>query len=110
MMQVFTKWVLCFFIVLALGAVPVMAQIHTQTSEKQKKQQKRFLKEAEKTESAYKETHLNTEAYTFKRGEAARKRVTKRDERRQYKFNEAGSPQKKKTIFRKKATKKQAGG
>ncbi|NDK56943.1 hypothetical protein [Pontibacter fetidus] len=110
MMQVFTKWVLCFFIILFVGLAPALAQIQAKSIERQKKEQKRFLKEAERTESDYKATHLNTSAYTFKRGEAARKRVSKRDERRQYKFDEAGNPQKKKTIFRKKATKKQAGG
>ena len=109
MMQAFTKWIFSFLLLLLLGALPAMAQIKNLSDDKQKKEQKRFLKEAEKTESTYKETHLNTDAYTFKKGEAARKRVKKRDERRQYKFDEAGKPLKKKTFLRRKATKKQAG-
>ena len=109
-MQTITKWTFSFGLLLLLGAVPAMAQIQNLSDDKHKKEQKRFLKEAEKTESTYKETHLNTDAYTFKKGEAARKKVKKRDERRRYKFDEAGNPQKKKTFLRRKATKKQAGG
>ena len=109
-MQTITKWTFSFGLLLLLGAVPAMAQIQNLSDDKHKKEQKRFLKEAEKTESTYKETHLNTDAYTFKKGEAARKKVKKRDERRRYKFDEAGNQQKKKTFLRRKATKKQAGG
>ena len=109
-MKVFTKSILSFAVILFVGIMPAMAQIRTQTVEKHKKQRERFLKEAEKTESTYKETHLNTDAYTFKKGEAARKRMKKRDERRRYKFDETGKPLKKKSFFRKKTTKKETGG
>ncbi|WP_219337354.1 hypothetical protein [Pontibacter populi] len=109
MMQMFTKGIISFLMLLLLGVVPAMAQIKNLSDDKQKKEQRRFLKEAEKTESTYKDSHLNTNAYTFKKGEAARKRVKKRDERRQYKFDEAGKPLKKKTFLRRKTTSKQAG-
>lgn len=109
MMHVFTKPVLCCLMLLLLMVAPAIAQIQPQTAEAHKKEQKRFLKQAQKTESTYKDTHLNTEAYTFKRGEAARKKVKKHDERRKYKFDETGKPLKKKTFLRRKATKKQAG-
>lgn len=108
MMKVFTKWALCFIMILFL--TPAFAQIQSQTIEKHNKQRNKYLKEAAKTESAYKETHLNTDAYTFKIGEASRKRVKKRDERRQYKFDETGKPLKKKPVLRKKATRKQTEG
>ncbi|MBC5775860.1 hypothetical protein H8S95_17425 [Pontibacter sp. KCTC 32443] len=110
MVKIFVKWALCFLIMLFIGTMPAMSQIKQQTEEKHKKERNQYLREAEKTESTYKETHLNTDAYTFKKGEAARKRVKKRDERRQYKFDETGKPLKKKSLIRKKATKKQATG
>ena len=109
-MRLFTNSVACILVMLFVGIAPAMAQIQSKSVEKHRKEQKRFQKEARKTESDYKATHLNTDAYTFKKGEAARKKVKKRDERRQYKFDETGKPLKKKTFLRRKATKKQAGG
>ncbi|MEJ8758486.1 hypothetical protein WG947_15840 [Pontibacter sp. H259] len=108
MKQIFTLIAFCF--ILTLLPLATEAQIQATTSGRHKKEQKRFLKEAKATESAYKDTHLNTRTYTFKKGESARKRVKKNDERRSYKFDEAGKPLKKKGLFRKKATGKQAEG
>ncbi len=110
MMQTFTKCIASLGVIMLCGLIPAEAQIKNQSTEKHKREQRRFLKEAENTESEYKETHLNTEAYTFKQGEAARKRAKKRDERRAYKFDEAGKPVKKKGLFKRKVTKKEAGG
>jgi len=107
MKQISTLMIIC--LVLALLPEGASAQTQTTTDGKHKKEQKRFLKEARNTESAYKETHLNTGSFTFRKGEAARKRAKKRDERLQYKFDDTGKPLKKKQLFRKKATRKQAG-
>ncbi|MBB6613113.1 hypothetical protein H7F15_18885 [Pontibacter sp. Tf4] len=107
MKQLFTLLIFC--LAFSLITESTFAQIKATTDSKHKKEQKRFLKEARKTESTYKETHLNTNTYTYKKGEAARKRAIKRDERRKYKYDDTGKPHKKKQIFRKKATKKQEG-
>ncbi|WP_242926065.1 hypothetical protein [Pontibacter vulgaris] len=72
---------------MAIGSAS--AQISHKETSKHKLYKKRFLKQADKTEAAYKETHLNTEAYTFKKGKAARKKAV-RDERGKYKFSQDG--------------------
>ncbi|HEY4652229.1 MAG TPA: hypothetical protein VIG72_12490 [Pontibacter sp.] len=99
-----------FVIVLSLlvGQQPVAAQIQQTSKGQHKKEQRRYLKEARNTEAAYKDTHLNPDTYTHRKGEAARKRVKKRDERRQYKFDDTGQPVKKTRVARKKATSTQS--
>ena len=94
-------------LLLALVAAPAFAQISYATNGQQKKQQKQFLKEAEKTESVYKDTHLNTDVYTFKKGEAARKRIKAKNGRAGYTFDANGKPVKTKKAFRKQKAKRQ---
>ena len=108
MKQIFTLLTFCAAFIL----LPYLtsAQIQQTTEVQHKKEQKRFLKQARATESAYKDTHLNTSTYTFKKGESARKRAKKADEHQLYKYDDTGKPLKKKGLFRKKATKKQTAG
>ena len=85
------KVTLCLALLLLIGAMPGYAQISFKAHEKHGQEMRKSLKEAEQVELAYKETHLNTSAYTFKKGAVARKR-TKKDERTSYLFNERGKP------------------
>ncbi|WP_347160275.1 hypothetical protein [Pontibacter chitinilyticus] len=85
---------------LLLAAAPAFAQISHTTEEQQRKEQKQFLKEADKTESVYKETHLNTAVYTFKKGEAARKRAKAKGNNTA--LNDKGEPLTRWKLFQKK--------
>jgi hypothetical protein len=59
---------LCF-----LATWPAMGQISYKTADKHEQLKKKSLREASQTETtAYKDTHLNMEAYTFKKGESGR--------------------------------------
>ncbi|MBC5993844.1 hypothetical protein [Pontibacter cellulosilyticus] len=93
---------------LLLATAPTFAQIKHKSNEEHKQQRKKFLKQADTVEAQYKDTHLNVDAYTFKVGEAGRKRVKKKDERARYQFNEAGEPVKKKRLFNRKKKKKRS--
>ncbi|WP_242922178.1 hypothetical protein [Pontibacter liquoris] len=93
-------FLLCLLALLAFSALPAFAQISPESKEQQRKEQKRFLKEAAKTESVYKDTHLNTDTYTFKKGEAGR--INAKNNRAAYLFDENGKPIKKKKLFEKK--------
>ncbi len=95
------KPVLVLALLLLWGAVPGYAQISFDAREKHAQQVRQSLKEADVADYAYKDTHLNTNAYTFKRGAAARKRL-KKDDRARYQFDENGMPARKFQLFRKK--------
>ncbi|WP_458988075.1 hypothetical protein [Pontibacter sp. CAU 1760] len=82
-----------------LLAVPGYGQISFQ--EQHGQQMRKSLKEAERADPAYKDTHLNTSAYTFRKGAAARKRL-KQQKRASYQFNEQGKPVRRFPLFRKK--------
>lgn len=79
---------LLFFLV---GALPGYAQTTHDAVEKHDQEVRQSLKEAAKIESIYKDSHLNTEAYTFKKGEPGRRRQQK-DGRDKYQFNINGDP------------------
>lgn len=87
-------------------ALPGHAQISFTAHERHEREMRKSLKEAEKADPVYKETHLNTNAYTFRKGEAARKRL-KQDERSVYKFNDSGKPVKRAWIFKKRKHKRE---
>jgi hypothetical protein len=89
---------LLFFL---LGTLPGYGQISYQASAKHDQQLRKSLRDAEKVDSKYKDTHLNTGAYTFKKGEAGRKRL-KKDGRDHLQFNVNGDPAKKMNLFKKK--------
>ncbi len=78
---------LVVLLIITIGSAS--AQISFKETAKHEQRKKRFLKQASQADAAYKDTHLNTEAYTFRKGKAARKR-TVRDERDKYKFSENG--------------------
>lgn len=78
-------------LLLLLVAMPGYSQISFNAQEKHGREMRKSLKEASKADIAYKETHLNPNAYTFKKGTAARKRIRK-DELANYQFNERGKP------------------
>ena len=84
---------------LLLAALPGYGQISFDAHEKHGQEMRKSLKEAGQTDLAYKETHLNTNAYTFRKGAAARKRL-KQEERASYQFNENGKPVKWKKFFK----------
>ena len=81
-------------------ASPSYGQISFKAHERHEREMRKSLKEAEKADPVYKETHLNTNAYTFRKGAAARKRL-KQDERSVYKFNDSGKPVTRAWIFKK---------
>ncbi|WP_276499629.1 hypothetical protein [Pontibacter litorisediminis] len=89
---------LLFFL---LGTLPGYGQVSFQASAKHEQQLRKSLKDAEKVNSKYKDTHLNTDAYTFRKGEAGRKRL-KKDDRAKLHFNVKGDPAKKLRLFKKK--------
>ncbi|WP_299817708.1 hypothetical protein [uncultured Pontibacter sp.] len=98
------KWLSSLLVTLVLAASPALAQIDQKSENDHKHERKKFLKEANKEEAQYKDTHLNVNTYTFKVGEVGRKRA-KKDERAQYQFNDAGEPVVKKRLFSKKKKK-----
>ncbi|PRY14776.1 hypothetical protein CLV24_10313 [Pontibacter ummariensis] len=61
-----------------LFSVPVSAQINHVSHSKHEQELRQSLKEAAKVDALYKETHLNTDTYTFRKGVAGRK-VSKRE-------------------------------
>ncbi|MBD1397217.1 hypothetical protein H9Q13_08580 [Pontibacter sp. JH31] len=59
---------LCFW-----AAWPALGQISYKTVDRHEQLKRKSLREASQTEtSAYKDTHLNMEAYTFKKGESGK--------------------------------------
>lgn len=78
-------------LLLLLVALPGYGQISFKMQEKHGREMRKSLKEAAKTDIVYKETHLNTNAYTFRKGTAVRNRA-KKDELASYQFNERGKP------------------
>jgi hypothetical protein len=95
------KIVLSLALLLLFGASPSYGQISFKSHEKHGQKMRQSLKEAEQIELAHKETHLNPNTYTFRKGAPARKRV-KQDERNSFHFNERGKPMKWTRFFKKK--------
>ena len=85
------KFILPLVLLLLLGALPGYGQISFKAHENHGREVRKSVKEAAKADLAYKETHLNTNAYTFRKGTAARGRA-KKDELASYQFNERGKP------------------
>lgn len=86
-------------VLLLLAALPSYGQISFKAHEKHAQEMRKSLKEAEQTDLAFKDTHLNTSVYSFRKGTAARKRL-KQEERSGYQFNENGNPVKWKKFFK----------
>lgn len=103
-----TVWMCGFGLLLffLLGTLPGYAQVSHETSAKHEQELRQSLKEASQLKTTYKDTHLNTDAYTFKKGAAGRRRVHK-DNRDEYQFNMSGEPVKKRRLFKKKRQHKQ---
>lgn len=74
--QWFERWAKCLVVMTGLfflAAWPAMGQISYKTVEKHNQLKRKSLREASQTEtSVYKDTHLNMEAYTFKKGESGK--------------------------------------
>jgi hypothetical protein len=105
MKRKFTVCISCLAIVLLINAMPATAQISQKSVDKHRKEQRRFLREADKADARYKETHLNVHSDTYKKGEVPRTKVRAGGIFRKFKNNEAGKPVKRRMLFRKKATK-----
>jgi hypothetical protein len=74
----FDTHVKCLVVVaglLLLAACPAMAQISYKTVEKHEQLKRQSLREASQVDVTYKDTHLNMEAYTFKKGESGKSDV-----------------------------------
>src|SRR5688572_24930348 len=54
---------------------PVSAQIAYSSPEKAEKLTKKSIRDSKKYKADYKESHLNTQVYTYERGEIGRKKV-----------------------------------
>ncbi|TPE40294.1 hypothetical protein [Pontibacter mangrovi] len=89
---------LLFFVA---GTLPGYGQTSFEASAKHEQQLRKSLREAEKVDAKFKETHLNTDAYTFKKGASGRRRV-RNNERDKMQFNVNGEPVRKLKIFGKK--------
>ncbi|MFC6996269.1 hypothetical protein [Rufibacter roseus] len=92
-MKHFAKVFLIGFVasLMCLLALPASAQTEFISPGQQKRELKKSLREAKKVKSDYQETHLNVEAYNFKRGESGRKRVNAQ-ERDEALMNTDGTP------------------
>jgi hypothetical protein len=65
--------VLWISVLFSIACRPVSAQIAYSSPEKAEKLTKKSIRDAKKYDVAYKETHYNTNTYTYQRGEAGRK-------------------------------------
>ena len=106
MRRKFTVCISCLAIMLFFSTTPATAQISKKSADKHRKEQRRFLREADKADARYKDTHLDVNTDTYKKGEVPPGKIRSG---RAFKNNAAGKPVKKRTLFRKKATKKGAG-
>ncbi|MGV3541003.1 MAG: hypothetical protein ACO1OQ_14405 [Rufibacter sp.] len=77
--------------VLLIAASPAAAQVEYLSPAQQKKEVRRALKEAKKIKSDYSESHLNVQAYNFKKGESGRKQVNPQEHDEMI-MNEDGTP------------------
>ncbi|MFD1188075.1 hypothetical protein [Pontibacter rugosus] len=94
---------------LLLIGTPGYSQVNYQAEENHEQKLKQSLKDAAKVDAVtYKDTHLNTSAYTYKKGVAGRKRL-RNEEREQYQFDTNGEPVKRKGLFKKKKKYRQRG-
>ncbi|QNF31727.1 hypothetical protein HUW51_02945 [Adhaeribacter swui] len=76
------------FIIFMLGLhIQVSAQIAFVGNSQLKAETKRSKREAARIDSDYKETHLNTNYFTYKKGKASRKRVEVEETWEDYKYN-----------------------
>jgi hypothetical protein len=57
---------------LLLAACPAMAQISYKTVDKHEQLKRQSLREANQVDATYKDTHLNMEAYSLKKGESGK--------------------------------------
>lgn len=64
-------WI-CALVLLLVAAWPAMGQISNKAVNKHGQLKRQSLKEASNTDASFKDTHLNMEVYTFKKGEAGK--------------------------------------
>lgn len=57
---------------LIFAACPAMAQISYKTTDRHEQLKRKSLREASQADASYKDTHLNMEAYNFKKGESGK--------------------------------------
>lgn len=86
------------------GLSPIRAQTTYATHSQVKQETRKGVRQAKKAPAEYKDTHLNPDVHTFKKGRHGRRRLTPRDG---YEFDESGYPiilnkPKKKGLFRRK--------
>ena len=61
-------------VLFSVASRPVSAQIAYSSEEKAEKQTKKSIRDSRKYQADYKDSHLNTEVYTYERGETGRKK------------------------------------
>lgn len=71
--------------------LPVVAQIAFTNKAQLKAETRRSRREAARVEADYKESHLNTGNFTYKKGKSGRKQVEVQEGWESYQFNESGN-------------------
>lgn len=77
--------------VLLLLSVPAQAQVEHKSRNQQRQELRKSLREAQKVESEYRESHLNIANHSFKDGESSRKRSKKKEARDRMEIKEDGT-------------------
>ena len=102
-----------FLFTMVLGAFLLLsasanAQVEHKSRNQQRQELRKSLREAQKVESEYRESHLNVTNHSFKDGESSRKRSKKKGPRDRMEIKEDGTAAKPDSSMkrRKKASKK----
>ncbi|WP_461488971.1 hypothetical protein [Pontibacter sp. HJ8] len=64
-------WI-CALVLLLVAAWPAMGQISNKAVNRHAQLKRQSLREASHTDASFKDTHLNMDVYTFKKGEAGK--------------------------------------
>jgi Flp pilus assembly protein TadB len=76
---------------LLLLSTAASAQVEHKTRNQQRQELRKSLREAQKVESEYRESHLNLANHSFKDGESSRKRSKKKEARDRMEIKEDGT-------------------
>ncbi len=85
--RLFLKTFIVLIVITLSVNLKASAQIAFVGKSQLKAETKRNKREAARIESDYKETHLNTDHFTYKKGKSGRKRVEVEESWEDYKFN-----------------------
>ncbi|QHL87832.1 hypothetical protein GU926_10485 [Nibribacter ruber] len=77
--------------VLLLFTTSVNAQVEHKSRNKQRQELRKGLREAQKVESEYRESHLDVSNHVFKEGQSSRKRAKKKQARDRMEIKEDGT-------------------